>query len=85
MVGDRRQMRRRVPGLALADPPAIDQGDGLAGALQQIRRGEAGNAAADHDDVDMQVAGEVGIVMRSRFGQPEGNGLGKGVCASRFH
>ena len=55
-VGDHRQMRRGVAGVDFRASLALEQRHAAAGERQEVRGCEAGNAAADHRDVDRLVA-----------------------------
>ena len=59
-VGHHRQVRGRVPRVDVRAALALEQRDAAAVQGQQIRGGQAGDAAADDDDVDLLVAVELG-------------------------
>ena len=71
MVGHGGQMRRRVTGLTLGDPPALDQGHGRARLLQQIGGRQPRDPAADDHGVDLEVPVERRIVVRTGRRQPQ--------------
>ncbi len=54
-VGDARQMRGRVRGVTAEAAVLVDQSDVVAGALQQICRGDSGDPGSDDEHVDGNV------------------------------
>ena len=59
-VRDHGQVRGGVAGFGLGAPPALEQRHGFAGRRQEIRRGQAGDAAAYHRGIDADVVVELG-------------------------
>ena len=64
----RRDLRRGQAGRAAADDAALEQRDPRAVALERERGADAGDAAADHGDVDLEIVDERGIGGRRRGG-----------------
>ena len=54
-VGDARQVRGRVRGVAAEAAVLVDQGDVIAGPLQQVCGRDAGNPGSDDEHVDGNV------------------------------
>jgi hypothetical protein len=66
----RGDLRRGAPGDPGADPPPLQDHDPGAVPLQEERRRETGDAAAEHGDVARRIAFERGVVRRRRRSQP---------------
>nr|WP_245708149.1 hypothetical protein [Halobacterium jilantaiense] len=67
-----RELRRRVPGHAVQNAVALDDGDRLAGLGELRRRRDTGDATTHHDGVDAQSAVQGLVVSSRRRLQPDG-------------
>ena len=59
LVGHHREVRAGVARIDLRAAAALEHGHGLTRRGQQVRGRQAGDAAADHDDIDLQVIVEL--------------------------
>ena len=66
-IGDEGEVRGGVPGVDRCEPAPIDEGDGLAGLFQQIRRGDAGDAPSDDRHIHRHIPIQCGKAGK-RFG-----------------
>lgn len=57
-IGNSADVSTRVPCIDAADPVPVNYRDAISRTLQQVGRGQAGDAAADDRHVDAQIAFE---------------------------
>jgi hypothetical protein len=59
-IGHHRHVRTGVPGIDLCAPRAFEQGHRAPRSAEQIGRRQARDAAADDDDIDVEIAVDLG-------------------------